>query len=231
MSRKDLLYWIVVLLLLLPFVVYQPLFEAYKSINHDHGLITSFLKFAILATIGESIGLRIKTGNYYEKGFGILPRAIVWGFIGITIKMAFVIFATGTPVLLEYMGTKGAVDALRGPMSTEKVLVAFATSVAMNVVYAPVMMTFHKITDTHIIETGGTVRGFFSPIPVGKIFINLNWNVQWNFIFKKTIPFFWIPAHTITFLLPTDYQVLFAAILGIALGSILAFANKIETKV
>lgn len=231
MSKKDLIFWAVVLLFLLPFFICHPLFDAYKSFNHHHGILTSFLKFAILATLGEIIGLRIKTGSYYEKGFGILPRAIVWGFIGITIKMAFVIFATGTPVLLEYMGIKDATNAIQGELSAEKVLVAFATSVAMNVVYAPVMMTFHKITDTHIIQTGGTLRGFFSPIPFGKIFINLNWNVQWNFIFKKTIPLFWIPAHTITFLLPTDFQVLFAAILGIALGSILAFANKIETKV
>jgi len=231
MTKKDLIFWTVVLLLLLPFFVYPPLFESYKQFNHNHGIITSFLKFAVLATLGEVIGLRIKTGNYYEKGFGILPRALVWGFIGITIKMAFVIFANGTPILLEYLGLKDAVVALQGKMSAEKVLVALATSVALNVVYAPVMMTFHKITDTHIIQTGGTLRGFFTPIPFSKIFINLNWNVQWNFIFKKTIPFFWIPAHTITFLLPPDYQVLFAAILGIALGSILAFANKIETKV
>ncbi len=100
----------------------------------------------------------------------------------------------------------------------------------MNVVYAPVMMTFHKITDVHIIENGGTIKGLFQPVKIGKIFINLNWEVQWNFIFKKTIPFFWIPAHTITFLLPPDYQVLFAALLGIALGTILAFANKMEEK-
>jgi hypothetical protein len=231
MSKKDLIFWAVVILFFLPFFFCNPLFEAYKAFNHDHGIITSFFKFALLATLGEVIGLRIKTGNYYVKGFGILPRALVWGFIGITIKMAFVIFASGTPILLQYMGLNGAVDALQGPISAEKVFVAFSTSVAMNIVYAPVMMTFHKITDTHIIQTGGSLKGFFSPIPFSKIFINLNWNVQWNFIFKKTIPFFWIPAHTITFLLPPDYQVLFAAFLGIALGSILAFANKIETKV
>ncbi|WP_321415721.1 Mpv17/PMP22 family protein [uncultured Desulfobacter sp.] len=44
-------------------------------------------------------------------------------------------------------------------------------------------------------------------------------------MFKKTLPFFWIPAHTITFLLPPDFQVLFAAILGIVLGIILAVAG------
>ena len=48
--------------------------------------------------------------------------------------------------------------------------------------------------------------------------------MQWNFVFKKTIPFFWIPAHTLTFCLPADLQVLFAAICGVALGLILSIA-------
>lgn len=43
---------------------------------------------------------------------------------------------------------------------------------------------------------------------------------------KKTIPLFWFPAHTITFLLPGTWQVLFAAVLGVALGVILALANN-----
>jgi ABC-type phosphate/phosphonate transport system permease subunit len=58
-----------------------------------------------------------------------------------------------------------------------------------------------------------------------EIITNLNWKVQWSFVFKKTIPFFWYPAHTITFLLPQNFQVLFAAFLGVALGVILSIAN------
>jgi len=53
---------------------------------------------------------------------------------------------------------------------------------------------------------------------------------MWNFIFKRTIPFFWIPAHTITFLLPPEFRVLFAALLGIALGLILAIGGQKATK-
>jgi hypothetical protein len=83
-------------------------------------------------------------------------------------------------------------------------------------------MTFHKITDTHIIANGGTVKGLFKPIPFASVLKSINWDVMWNFVFKKTIPFFWIPAHTITFLLPSEFRVLFAAVLGIALGLILA---------
>jgi len=47
-------------------------------------------------------------------------------------------------------------------------------------------------------------------------------------VFKKTIPLFWIPAHTITFLLNPDYQVLFAAFLSIVLGAILAVADLMD---
>jgi len=111
-----------------------------------------------------------------------------------------------------------------------KVLVALSISTAMNLIYAPVMMTLHKITDTHIISNGGTVKGLLRPIRFNEIVVNLNWNVQWNFVFKRTIPFFWIPAHTITFLLPADFQVLFAALLGVALGVILAIANQMSVK-
>lgn len=226
MKSKDLIFILAVILFFSPFFFSDQLLDSYKAFNHEHGLITSFIKFAVLATLGEVIGLRIKTGNYYETGFGILPRLLVWGFIGITIKIAFIIFASGTPVLLEYMGIKGATSALGGELNGKKVFVAFCTSVAMNLVYAPVMMTFHKITDTHILANNGKLSSLIKPIRFREIFIHLNWDVQWHFVFKKTIPFYWIPAHTITFLLPPDYQVLFAAILGVTLGMILAIANK-----
>jgi len=224
-KKQDLIFWTIVALMFAPFFLSEKLFNFYLEFNQQHGLITAFIKFSILATLGELIGLRIKKGYYYKKGFGILPRMIVWGFLGLTIKMAFIIFVSGTPVFLEYSGFKGATQAIQLGFSLDKVLVAFSISAALNLIYAPVMMTFHKITDIHIISNGGTLKGFLRPIKFGEILINLNWDVQWNFVFKKTIPFFWIPMHTITFLLPADFQILFAALLGIALGIILAVAD------
>jgi len=229
-KKKDFLFIALVLAMFSPFVLSKTVLQFYLDFNHDHGLIMSFVKFALLATLGEVIGLRIKSGDYHQPGFGIIPRMIVWGVLGVTIKMAFVIFATGTPAFMDYCGFQHAVDTFKGPLSWEKVGVAFSISAAMNLIYAPVMMTLHKITDTHILQNGGTLKGFLHPIQMRKIFVNLNWDVQWNFVFKKTIPFFWIPAHTITFLLPTDFQVLFAALLGIALGTILAIADMTEIK-
>ncbi|MEN8200966.1 MAG: Mpv17/PMP22 family protein [Bacteroidota bacterium] len=222
--RKDLLFALGVLAFFLPFFIFTRLFETYYQFNLEHGLLMSFIKFAILATLGEVIGLRIKTGNYYQKGFGLLPRALVWGFLGMTIYMAFAIFAAGTPVLLERVGIRDAANVLHSDLSWKKVGVSFSISTALNLFYAPVMMTFHKITDIHILENGGTLQGFFKPIDFARIFKEINWEVQWDFVFKRTIPLFWIPAQTITFLLPEEYRVLFAAFLGIVLGVLLAVA-------
>ena len=223
--RKDLIFAAAVTVFFLPFIISDVVFRGYYQFNQEHGLLMSFMKFAILATLGEVIGLRIKTGNYYQKGFGILPRSIVWGFLGMSIFMAFAIFSAGTPRLLVNLGLSEAESMLQQGLSWKKVLVSFSISTALNLFYAPVLMTFHKITDIHIVEKGGTVKGLFSHLDIALIFKKINWDIQWNFILKRTIPLFWIPAQTITFLLPEEYRVLFAAFLGIVLGVLLALAG------
>jgi len=225
MKLQDFLIIALIVVLFAPFILSKQIFNIYEIFNHEHGMVTSFIKFAILATLGESIGLRIKKGVYNQVGFGLLPRAIVWGFLGLTIAMSFQIFATGTPSFLEYLGMSNASKTMTEAFSIKKLLVAFSISAAMNLIYAPVMMTLHKITDIHIINGGGSLSGFFRPVKFGEIMSTLNWDIQWNFVFKKTIPLFWIPAHTITFLLSPDYRVLFAAFLGIMLGILLATAS------
>lgn len=222
MKKQDLIFTLFVGLLFVPFFVSGTLYQFYQQFNVEHPFVTGFLKFAILATTGEALGLRLREGVYNKPGFGLLPRAVVWGFLGLTIVMAFQIFSAGAPVFLAALGMEGAAASLGGPMGPLRILTAFAISVTLNLIYAPVMMTLHKITDTHIVNNNGTLSGLLRPIRFGEIFTGLNWNVQYNFVFKKTIPFFWIPAHTITFLLPSEFRVLFAALLGIALGVILA---------
>lgn len=226
MKKTDILFALVVVILFIPFVVSEQAYAWYISFNESHGMVMSFLKFAVLATMGEMLGLRISTGNYYFKGFGVLPRAIVWGFFGMVINMAIIVFSTGVPAFAVYLGMDDAREVFAGPMSWGKVGLAFAVSVTMNSLFGTVFMTFHKITDTHILQHGGSLRALITPIQMGKIIKNLNWDVQWNFVFKRTIPLFWFPAHTITFLLPGEMRVLFAALLGVLLGVLLAIAAR-----
>jgi len=236
MKKHDIFFAILFIIIVLPFIP-LPIFSDFQKsflYNPNYWVITSFIKFALLATLGEVIGLKIKTGRYNTPGFGIIPRAIVWGFLGITIKLAFDIFSIGVTGFLEKscnihgisdaMKNQDFIEAITNYLGGERLLAAFSISLLMNLIYAPVMMTLHKITDTHIVDNGGTVAGLFKCIKMGDIFKRINWEIQWNFVFKKTIPFFWIPAHTVTFMLPPEYRVAFAAILGIALGVILSYA-------
>ena len=215
MKKQDFLFIFVLVIIFLPFFVSESIYNWYKSFNAAHGMVMSFVKFGILATLGEMLGLRISAGVYNRKGFGVLPRAVVWGLLGMGINAAMIIFSKGVPQFMEYMGM-------------DKLWIALAISVAMNTIFAPVFMTFHKITDTHILDCGGSPRSLLTPIPMTRIITHLNWDAQWNFVFKKTIPFFWYPAHTITFLLPGEMRVLFAAILGVVLGVLLAIAARMK---
>ena len=227
MKRQDLYFAIVMLAIFLPFFLSPELYAWYKSFNAAHAMIMAFLKFGILATLGEMLGCRISTGNYTTPTFGVLPRMVVWGLLGMAISMAMTVFSNGIPAFISSMGGENLVAAFKADgFAWGKLVVAFSISVMMNTFFAPVFMTFHKITDTHIAENGGSLKALFRPIDMRRHIMELNWDRQWSFIFKKTIPLFWYPAHTITFMLPGELRVLFAALLGVALGVILAIGLK-----
>ena len=235
MKKSDAVVWGVIILILFPFFVFPSVFNAYQELNAAHGYLLSFLKFSLLATFGECLGLRIRTGEYTRPGFGLIPRAIVWGFVGVTIKIAFIIFGEGAPVMLKTMGVHfsnaNPADVLREPgFSWLKLLTAFSVSTTMNLFFAPVFMAFHRITDMHIMYTGGTLKGFLTPIPVGRYVREADWFTFWNFVVKWTIPAFWIPAQTINFMLPEGYRILVAAVYSVILGILLSLASMMQMR-
>lgn len=229
MKRSDLYFAGFLILLLFPFFISKDLYSWYINFNSGNGFIMAFLKFAILASSGELLGLRIRTGKYFVKGFGIFPRIIVWGFLGMAIKAAFVIFSAGVPPMLAYLGLDNPSEILAASFTVQKLLVAFCISLFLNMFFSPVLMTIHRISDTHIQNCGGKFSSLYTKIDIGKILKETDWKMHWGFVLKKTIPLFWIPAHTLTFLLPPEFQILFAAFLGIVLGVILAFASVKST--
>lgn len=226
LKKQDILFILIALCLFLPFVLSGHLHELYKTFNAAHPYIMAFIKFSLLSTLGECLGLRIKEGSYNKPGFGILPRMIVWGFLGIWIAVAMKTFAAGVPPFLQSLGIYNAGETLADSALAKKITGAFFISLFMNTTFGPVFMTLHKISDMHILQYGGKVTALLHPIHFADAFRRINWDVQWGFVFKKTIPFFWIPAHTVTFMLPANVQVLFAALLGVALGLILSIAAR-----
>ena len=231
MKKSDFILILCVVVVLVPFFIPATgFFDWFCTATAMHPYIMAFFKFAILATLGEMLALRIREGVYNKPGFGVVPRMMVWGFLGMGIAMAMVIFKVGVPAFLESVAgcERGTLAAIfnAAEFTWGKLGIAFAVSVLMNSIFAPVMMTFHKCTDIHITENGGTVRGLLRPMKMREIVSKkVNWDVQWNLVIKKTIPLFWFPMHTITFILPPTFQVLFAALLGVALGLILALAG------
>jgi hypothetical protein len=235
MKKTDFLVLLLVVAIFTPFIVSEDFLHGYEQINASFPYWASFIKFAILATFGEALGLRIRTGKYNKPGFGILPRALVWGFLGMVIKVAFVIFGEGSPVFLKTLGFNfpagDPADILRqSGFSWLKLLSAFSVGTLMNLLFAPVFMVFHRITDTHIMNTGGTLKGFFTPIPVKKYIHETDWVAFWDFVIKKTIPLFWIPAQTLNFMLPEGYRILVAAIYSVILGILLSLASMMQTR-
>ena len=223
MKKKDLI-WIGVLLLIVFLLAYPATNEIYTAANKAHPYILGFVKVSILATMGEILALRIVIGDY-KKPVGLIYKFIVWGFLGMGFVIAFDLFANGVTGSMK----KGLLPSGVPDTFSAKLLFAFFTSAFMNLIFAPTFMTLHRLTDTFI-DLG---EGQFSKIKKVKLKAvtdKIDWYGFMSFVIFKTIPIFWIPAHTITFLLPGEYRVLVAAFLSLALGVILAYSKRKNTK-
>jgi hypothetical protein len=202
----------------LAFLLLYPLTrDLFIGFTSAHTYLGGFIKFAILATLGELLAIRIVTGGWtMPKGVGY--RMVVWGFLGMAIVLVFTIYSSGVGSAMERVLLPGQDSALA---------FAFLTSTIMNLTFGPVMMVFHRITDTYI---DLRYRGNLQRIRLADVMETIDWRGFYSFVLCKTIPLFWIPAHTITFLVAPEYRVLLAAALSVALGLILAFSKKKGSK-
>lgn len=219
--KKGDFIWLMVLGLIILFLVIPQTHYIFVKLTQNHPYLMGFIKVFILATMGELLALRIVT-NQWQNSTGIFYRALIWGLLGMSFVLIFDIFAGGVLKALSKGLLPGSKDS--------KLAFAFFTSTIMNLAFAPTMMAFHRITDTFIDLGEGKIRGIFQ-VSIGQVIKNIDWENFVSFVVVKTIPLFWIPAHTVTFLLPAEYRVLVAAFLSIALGAILAFAKRNSKKV
>jgi len=172
-----------------------------------------FAKFAILASMGDLLGIRILKGEWTIPK-GLFYKAAVWGIIGIMVTLMFTIYMGGTAA---------AQVSGKLPFKDSAIAQAFFGSAVMNVTFGPMMMVFHRFTDMYI-DTRYEKKG--GSVSLKELIDKNDWNSLVEFTWLKTCPFFWIPAHTIVFLLPSQYRVLVSAFLSIALGLLLALAKK-----
>ncbi|OHE42528.1 MAG: hypothetical protein A3K26_06960 [Tenericutes bacterium RIFOXYA12_FULL_35_10] len=102
---------------------------------------------------------------------------------------------------------------------------AFIVSLAMNLIFAPTFMMLHRMTDTYIMLSSGSLKNM-RHVRFDQVIEAIDFKFLFSFVILKTIPLFWIPAHTLTFMLPSAYRVLLASYLSIALGMLLSIKRK-----
>lgn len=217
---KPILLWLLGLAVIVLILVFPTTHKAFMTATKAHPYIMGFVKVSILATMGELLAIMIGSGEF-KLPKGIIYRFIIWGFLGMTFVIIFDLFANGVLGSIE----KGLLPSVSKDSFGGKLLVAFFTSAFMNLAFAPTFMAFHRVTDTFIDLGDGKLGKIFS-VKLSQVVNTIDWNGFVGFVVVKTIPVFWIPAHTITFLLPPEYRVLMAAFLSIALGAILATAKR-----
>lgn len=211
MKKGDFI-WGAIFLAFCSILVFEGSREMFIAYTGAHPLIGGFFKFGILASMGELLAVRVASGEWKFASFFAL-RAVIWGLFGILITMIFTVYSTGVTALLS----KGM---LPGGEST--LAFAFFTSFLMNTTFAPTFMYAHRISDMYLdLKHAGE-----TDLSLANVVKNIDTVSFWTFVVKKTVPFFWVPAHTLTFLLPGEYRVVAAAMLSIALGLILTIAKR-----
>jgi len=164
-----------------------------------HPLLAAALQFGLLGTLGEVLSHTITSGRAGMPGTGrqMVAKMIGWALLGVIIKYGFA-------------GMKGFTTALVGhgllpAFCATGLGWAFSVSVFTNILFGPQMMAFHRLSDNLILGRKG-----FAGIQ------RAWWTLLW----------FWIPAHTLTFSLPRDYQIGLAALWSVVLGIILGLSTQ-----
>lgn len=213
MKKEDLAWGTILLLCIFIFVIPTSR-ELVLAASNQHPYIAGFIKFAILAMLGELLGKRIVTGRYSFPASFIF-RMVVWGIIGLMVTLVFQVYMGGAATAQE-------VGIL--PFFGSNLALAIFGSSIMNVTFAPVMNTFHRLCDLFLeIKVDNKSQ---EKISIALLIKKIDWVEFITFNWLKIGIFFWIPVHSLIFLLPTNYRVVAAAFSSIALGIILAYATK-----
>ncbi len=177
--------------------------EWYVTWVTEYLLLSAFVQFAILGTLGEMAShiLKSKKWELPCKLWQLGAKMIAWGLLGMFVKYGF----TGMVGFTEALIHKGLLPNMQwGGTWLERIGWAFSVSFLTQLFFGPVLMAFHRMTDNLI-----AWRWEFAGLE--KALLTLIW--------------FWLPAHTITFILPPEYRIGLAAIWSLALGIIMGITT------
>ena len=173
--------------------------SAYVDWVQNYPLGSAALQFALLGTLGEitAVSLQRRRASLPGTAVETLGKVAAWALLGVIIKYGFAGMQGFVQALLEHHLLPQQMGMGWGR--------ALAVSVFTNTLFGPQMMFFHRLEDNLILR-----RRDFSGLTTAW------WTLLW----------FWIPAHTITFVLPRPYQIGLAAVWSVVLGLILGLSKK-----
>jgi len=207
--KKGDFYWVFVLTIWIVVLAAPSSRAVFFQVSETHPYFAGFIKFAILATMGDLLGKRLLQKAWVIPR-GVLSKAVIWGIIGMMITLVFSV----------YMGGVASAQASgRLPWNGSVAAQALFGSIIMNVTFGPMMMTFHRFTNM-LIDVKYEKSG--SLVSLSDLVDKNDWHSLVEFAWVKTCIFFWIPVHTLVFLIPGQYRVLVSAFLSIVLGLLLA---------
>lgn len=126
--------------------------------------------------------------------------------IGILVGKMVIWAILAVMIKYAFTGFGGFVDALTAHHMLPDWGHPFFISVFMNVLFGPVMILTHRILDNVLEKNPGNWAGIKGAL--------------------LTLLWFWIPAHTITFMLPTIWRITLAACWSVVLGGIMGFFKR-----
>lgn len=171
--------------------------EWYVSLVKAHPIATAMAQFAVLGTFGEIASKWLANKRFFSP-FGL--RGTLLRMLGWALLAVAIKYAfTG---FVSFVG--GLVDHAMLP-AMGAFGTAFAVSLSMNLQFGPFLVIVHRLIDN-------TIDGRPNWANLDKALLSLLW--------------FWVPAHTVTFMLPVDFRIGLAAVWSVALGLILGWFNR-----
>jgi len=171
--------------------------NSYVELVKEYPIYSAMIQFAVLGTLGDIFS------KWMQKGAVFRPYK--WHVVLLKMLEWAIIAIT---IKYAFVGFQGFVDGLVSHNLVPelgKFGRAFTVSVTMNLQYGLFLVIFHRFLDN-------VVAGEKNWKNIDKGMLSLVW--------------FWIPAHTVTFMLDKPYQIGLAAVWSIVLGFILGYYNR-----
>jgi len=169
----------------------------YIEFVKEYPIISAMIQFAILGTLGDIVSYWLITR---KAQLPYKPFVLVLKMSEWAVLAVFIKYA--------FIGFNGFVDSLIEQNFLPQLSglgKSFSISTTMNLQFGPFLVLMHRLLDNLIARQNNWKN-------IDKGFYSLIW--------------FWIPAHTITFILPKEFQIGLAALWSLALGIILGFYNR-----